>query len=88
MTGDGRQEVIKEADTGLDVRPSGPFESEIEADLCLARFPFDLCRPGHGTICDRFVTTTSVPPAALMAGMSVGRSTRGTAARTAYPWLP
>src|SRR5205823_12507318 len=42
----------------------------------------------HGTICDRVETTTSVPPAALTAGITCGSASRGTAAFTAYPPLP
>ncbi len=37
----------------------------------------------HGTICASADTTTSVPPAALMAGITCGSTSRGTAALTA-----
>ncbi len=42
----------------------------------------------HGTICARVETTTSVPPAAFTAGITCGRSSRGTAALTANPVSP
>src|SRR5207249_7266087 len=43
---------------------------------------------GHGTICERVETTTSVPPAAFTAGITCGKRSRGTAAFTAYPVSP
>ena len=83
VPGQSRQQVVEEADPGVDVGPTRPIEGEVELDGRFRCFSLHVRLPGHGTSCDRLVTTTSLPPAALMAGMSAGSSRRGTAARTA-----
>ena len=42
----------------------------------------------QGTICEGWVTTMSVAPAAFSVGTTWGSSLRNTAARTAHPLFP
>src|SRR5690606_19020496 len=92
VLGERPQHVIEEADPGRHVGPAGAVEGQLDLDRGLQGLAADrrparahLGRPAHGTIWASAVTTMSVPPRALISGITRGRSARGTAALSAKP---
>ena len=87
MPGERAEHVIEEADAGRDLRPAAAVEAEVDLDRRLQglagdRRPARVIRlpaspwQGQGTIWASAVTTMSVPPRALISGITRGRSAR------------
>ncbi len=87
VPGECCQHMVEKPDAGRDVRPAAAVEGELERDLGLEGLATDRClaRAHQGTIWASAETTMSVPPLALIRGITCGRSLRGTAALSAKP---
>src|SRR5262245_5182436 len=65
-----------------------PARAHVRSPLKIGQLDIDArsaCQDHQGTIWASAVTTMSVPPRALISGMTRGRSARGTAALRAKP---
>ena len=90
VPGERAQHVVEKADAALDLALAAAVEGELDRDPGLEGLAGDLGlarahRTAHGTIWASAVTTMSVPPLALISGITRGRSLRGTAALSAKP---